>query len=64
VLAGFLFKTASLTYSGAFLILGIVIFACAPIAFGLKFSKSDEETAKREMESRLAGKMVPVAAGD
>jgi NNP family nitrate/nitrite transporter-like MFS transporter len=61
VLAGFLFKTASLTYSGAFLILGIVVFACAPIAFGLKFSKSDEEVAKREMEARLAGRTVPVA---
>jgi NNP family nitrate/nitrite transporter-like MFS transporter len=63
VLAGFLFKTASLTYSGAFLILGIVIFACAPVAFFLKFSESDEVMARQEMEARLAAGVAPVAMG-
>lgn len=58
VLAGFLFKTPSLTYSEAFLILGIVIFACAPIAYFLRFSANEERVAKKEMEARLAA--VPV----
>ena len=39
VLAGFLFKTASLTWSQAFLILGIVILASAPAAFLLRFEE-------------------------
>jgi NNP family nitrate/nitrite transporter-like MFS transporter len=38
VLAGFLFRTSSLTYSQAFLILGIVILASAPAAFFLRDS--------------------------
>lgn len=39
VLAGFLFKTASLTYSQAFLILGVVILLSAPAAFLLRFQE-------------------------
>jgi len=62
VLAGFLFKTPGLTYAQAFLILGIVIFACAPIAYFLRFSANDEVAAKKEMEARLAFRLVP--AGD
>jgi NNP family nitrate/nitrite transporter-like MFS transporter len=42
VLAGFLFKTSSLTYSDAFLILGVAILLCAPLAFALRFSAADE----------------------
>ena len=42
VLAGFLFKTASLTYSQAFLILGIVILLSAPAAFFLRFQEQPE----------------------
>jgi MFS transporter, NNP family, nitrate/nitrite transporter len=42
VLAGFLFKTSSLTYSDAFLILGVAITLCAPLALGLRFSAADE----------------------
>jgi NNP family nitrate/nitrite transporter-like MFS transporter len=63
VLAGFLFKTASLTYSQAFLILGIVIFACAPVAFTLRFSEKEEKTAKTEMEARLAARLPQVPVG-
>jgi NNP family nitrate/nitrite transporter-like MFS transporter len=63
VLAGFLFKTASLTYSGAFLILGIVVFACAPIAFVLRFSEKDESSTKKEMEARLSGTLAVAGAG-
>ena len=63
VLAGFLFKTASLTYSQAFMILGIVIFACAPIAYFLRFTESDENAAKQEMEARLSARRAPLAVG-
>jgi len=63
VLAGFLFKTSSLTYSGAFLILGVVILACAPLAFTLRFSESDELATKRETEARMAGSLQPVGMG-
>ena len=54
VLAGFLFKTSSLTYSDAFMILGVAITLCAPLAFGLRFSEADENAAKREIEARQA----------
>src|SRR5580658_7745164 len=54
VLAGFLFKTSSLTYSQAFMILGVVILACSPIAYFLRFSESDESAATKEMKARLA----------
>jgi MFS transporter, NNP family, nitrate/nitrite transporter len=57
VLAGFLFKTSSLTYSQAFLILGVVITVCSPLAFALRFSENDELAAKREIEARLSGKL-------
>ena len=58
VLAGFLFKTARLTYPQAFLILGIVIFACAPIAWVLRFSESDEAVTKSEIAERLSAMAV------
>ena len=54
VLAGFLFKTSSLTYPQAFLILGVVITVCSPLAFALRFSEVDELATKREIEARLA----------
>lgn len=47
VLAGFLFKSASLTYSQAFLILGIVILASAPAAFFLRFG--EQPATSREL---------------
>ena len=57
VLAGFLFKTSSLTYSQAFLILGVVILVCSPLALALRFSEQDELAAKREIEARLSGRL-------
>ncbi len=62
VLAGFLFKTSSLTYSQAFLILGVVILACSPLAFALRFAERDEIAVKQEMEGRLSG-ILTTAAG-
>jgi MFS transporter, NNP family, nitrate/nitrite transporter len=63
VLAGFLFKTPSLTYPQAFLILGMAIAVCSPLALALRFSENDEHSAKTEMEARLAGKLSPATAG-
>lgn len=57
VLAGFLFKTSSLTYPEAFLILGVIITACSPLALALRFTERDELATKREMEERLARSM-------
>ena len=57
VLAGFLFKTSSLTYPQAFLILGVIIMVCSPLAFAFRFSEKDELAAKREIEARLSGRM-------
>ena len=57
VFAGFLFKTSSLTYPQAFLILGVAIVVCSPLAFGLRFSENDELTAKQEIEARLSGRL-------
>jgi NNP family nitrate/nitrite transporter-like MFS transporter len=57
VLAGFLFKTPSLTYPQAFFILGIVITACSSLAFLVRFSEKDERAARQEIAARLSGRM-------
>jgi NNP family nitrate/nitrite transporter-like MFS transporter len=62
VLAGFLFKTSTLTYPQAFLILGIAIALCSPAALALRFSLNDEHVARKEMESRLSGQFTPLTA--
>jgi NNP family nitrate/nitrite transporter-like MFS transporter len=56
VLAGFLFKTAALSYSQAFLILGIVILLSAPAAFLLRFQEAPDATPA------LIGESVATAA--
>ena len=62
VLAGFLFKTSSLTYPQAFLILGGVIAVSCTAAFAVRFSSAEEQASQREIESRLRGGFSPVAA--
>ena len=62
VLAGFLFKTPSLTYAQGLLILGVVITACSVAAFAVRFSEHDEMAARREIESRLGVRLTPVSA--
>jgi NNP family nitrate/nitrite transporter-like MFS transporter len=65
VLAGFLFKTSSLTYAQGLLILGACILATSMCAFAVRFSEVDESSAKREIEARLAGAYATAAvAGD
>ena len=63
VLAGFLFKTPSLTYPQAFLVLGAAIAICSPFALALRFSHSDEHAARGEMEARLSARFSPATAG-
>jgi NNP family nitrate/nitrite transporter-like MFS transporter len=62
VLAGFLFKTASLTWPQALLILGAVVGASSALALTVRFSEKDEKSAREEMEARVAATMVPVPA--
>lgn len=62
VMAGFLFKTSSLTYPQVFLILGLVIFVASLSAFFVRFSEIDELAAKEEMATRLAPPLPSFAA--
>jgi NNP family nitrate/nitrite transporter-like MFS transporter len=58
VLAGFLFKTSSLTWSQAILILGTLITASAAFAFAVRFAAHESGS-----ELRLPSNVVPSAAG-
>jgi NNP family nitrate/nitrite transporter-like MFS transporter len=62
VLAGFLFKTQSLTYAQGLLILGGAILATSACAFVVRFSEKDERAAQQEIDARLAGAYVPATA--
>jgi NNP family nitrate/nitrite transporter-like MFS transporter len=62
VLAGFLFKTSSLTYPQAFMILGALILFSSVFAFAVRFSEVDELTAKEEMAARLSLRLTPAGA--
>lgn len=66
VLAGFLFKTKSLTWPQALWILGILVFGTSSLALLVRFSAHDEVSARDEMGTRLDARMVSVAvpAGD
>jgi NNP family nitrate/nitrite transporter-like MFS transporter len=65
VLAGFLFKAASLTWPQALLILGGLVTLTSSLTILLRFSEADERSARDEMEARLAGQLVATAvAGD
>jgi NNP family nitrate/nitrite transporter-like MFS transporter len=66
VMAGFLFKSANLTYPQAFLILGCVIFVSSVCAFAVRFSETDELAVKQETAMRLNATLIeakPVTAG-
>lgn len=56
VLAGFLFKTKSLSWPQALLILGILVAASATLTLLVRFNESDERS------SRLDPSLVPAAA--
>lgn len=63
VAAGFLFKTAGLTWPQALLILGALVLLSSLLAFVVRFSERDEATARSEMEARLAMTLEPAPAG-
>lgn len=58
VMAGFLFKTPSLTYTQALLILGVVIVSCATLVFAVRFSK-DDEMSGQEIAARPRDRVTP-----
>jgi NNP family nitrate/nitrite transporter-like MFS transporter len=62
VLAGFLFKTPSLTYPQAFLILGALILLFSVCAFVVRFSETDELAAKQEIAARLSVELSAAGA--
>jgi MFS transporter, NNP family, nitrate/nitrite transporter len=66
VAAGFLFKSSSITWPQALLILGVLVFASSSLAFLVRFSERDEATARAEVEARLGGGLMtaPAGAGD
>ncbi len=66
VLAGFLFKTSSLTWPQALLILGVLVALSSSLAVLVRFSEVEERSAREEIEARLAGQMIAAAtaAGD
>ncbi len=62
VLAGFLFKSESLTYPEALFILGICVVGVSFVSLVVRFSEADEKETKLEMDASLASmnEMVPV----
>jgi NNP family nitrate/nitrite transporter-like MFS transporter len=61
VLIGFLFK-GSMPWTQALLVLGAAISAVSVLAFAVRFSESEEESARAEIEARLAGGMAAAPA--
>src|SRR5215468_10233825 len=62
VAAGFLFKSSSLTWPQALLIIGVLVLACASLGLMMRFSQRDEASARAEMEARLAATLLPAPA--
>ena len=56
VAAGFLFKSASMSWPQAFLILGAAVTLSSFVTFALRFSEAEEMAVAREAASRLAGR--------
>jgi uncharacterized membrane protein YphA (DoxX/SURF4 family) len=54
VLAGFLFRSESLSYPQALLILGFLVAGCSLFAFLVRFSAKDEEAAAQEHAAAMA----------
>jgi MFS transporter, NNP family, nitrate/nitrite transporter len=64
VLAGFLFKTESITWPQALLILGIVVTASASLAILVRFSAAEERVAREEFHARLMPTPAMATSGD
>ena len=59
VLAGFLFKTASLTWPQAFLTLGVLVSASSVLALLVRFPATSEQTTRQDLKSMLAHPFAP-----
>lgn len=53
VFAGFLFRSESLSYPTAFLILGVLVFCCAFSAYLVRFSPATEASVAREFNAAV-----------
>ncbi len=54
VAAGFLFRSESLTYPQALMILGFLVSGCAFVTFAVRFSTADEKAAAEEFNKAMA----------
>lgn len=63
VLAGFLFKSSSLTWPQALLILGCSVTLCSSLAVLVRFSEEDQKAIRQEIEARLSSQVAAVPAG-
>jgi NNP family nitrate/nitrite transporter-like MFS transporter len=61
VLAGFLFK-GSMPWTQALLVLGATISVVSMLVFVVRFSEDEEQSARAEIEARLAGELVTAEA--
>jgi len=61
VLAGFLFK-GSMPWTQALLVLGATVSTVSVLAFVVRFSEGEEQSARAEIEARLAGELVTAGA--
>lgn len=61
VLAGFLFK-GSMPWTQALLVLGATISAVSVFAFVVRFSEDEEQSARSEIQARLAGELAAAGA--
>jgi NNP family nitrate/nitrite transporter-like MFS transporter len=61
VAAGFLFRSESLTYPQALLILGGLVLVCSFTVFLVRFSPADEATAAKEHAAAMAHRRIELA---
>jgi NNP family nitrate/nitrite transporter-like MFS transporter len=61
VLAGFLFK-GSMPWTQALLVLGATISVVSVLALAVRFSESEEQSAREEIEARLARELATAPA--
>jgi NNP family nitrate/nitrite transporter-like MFS transporter len=61
VVAGFLFK-GTMPWTQALLVLGATISAVSVLALVVRFSESEEKSARAEIEARLAGELATAGA--
>jgi NNP family nitrate/nitrite transporter-like MFS transporter len=66
VLAAFLFKTVSLTWPQALLILGALVATISSLTFVVRFPEADERSVREETEARIAAQLMTAdaVAGD